>query len=68
MPASAGGTVCPAPRAAATTISASAAGSSDGAATSACATGSSQSSATECSIDTCAPFFAACRRRCAISG
>ena len=32
------------------------------------ATGISQSSSTECSIDTCVPFFAACRSRCATSG
>ncbi len=44
------------------------AGKSDGTTIARCATGSSQSSSTECSDETCAPFFAACRNRCATSG
>ena len=58
MPASAAGTGLPAPCAAATTISASACGSSDGAATNECARRIRESSATECSSEISAPFSA----------
>ncbi len=57
MPASAAGTGLPAPCAAATTISASACGSSEGTATNECARRIRESSATECSSEICAPFF-----------
>ena len=55
-------------RAAATAMPASASGSFDGATIALCATFTSQSSSTECSIDTSAPLRAAWRKRCATSG
>ena len=68
MPESGIGADLPARCAAATTISASIAANIDGATIDLCATRISQSSSTECNDDISAPFFAACRNRCASNG